>query len=333
MALSEFKLIEKIKSHLLSTHADLLHGIGDDCAVIEKDAENVFLVSTDSLIEGVHFDLSYFSFIDLGKKALSVNLSDIAAMAGKPLCAVVSLAIPSKISEEQIIDFYSGLEQVALEFKLAIAGGDISKSPSHFCITVTVMGEAKKDAYKLRSKAQVGDGIYVSGVVGAAAVGLAYFQKKKKVENPFIQAFKNPRPRLNLAKVLAEIPEVHAAIDVSDGLLQDLGHVARLSDVGVRVNYGDVPRAPDFEKACQELKLNPAETLLAGGEDYQLLFTMSDKGARALDQKLSLIKNLRVTRIGEIVSKEQGVKVFDEAHQEIKVKKTGFDHFISNKYI
>lgn len=327
MISSEFKLIDKIKMHLLSTHADLVHGIGDDCAVIKKDKNSVFLVSTDSLIEGVHFDLSYFSFIDLGKKALSVNLSDIAAMAGKPVCAVVSLAIPPKIKEEQILDFYSGLEQVALEFKLAIAGGDITKSPSHFCITITVMGEAKKDAYKLRSQAKVGDGIYVSGVMGAAAVGLAYCQKKKAVENHFIQAFKNPRPRLQLAKILAEIPEVHAAIDVSDGLLQDLGHVARFSEVGAKIHVGDVPMALDFAQACQELKLNPVETLLSGGEDYQLLFTMSAKGARVLDEKLSHLKNLRVTRIGEIVGKDRGVKVFDETHQEIKIKKMGFDHF------
>lgn len=327
MISSEFKLIDKITTHLLSTHVDLVHGIGDDCAVIKKDKNSVFLVSTDSLIEGVHFDLSYFSFIDLGKKALSVNLSDIAAMAGKPVCAVVSLAIPSKITEAQILDFYSGLEQVALEFKLAIAGGDITKNPSHFCITITVMGEAKKDAYKLRSQAKVGDGIYVSGVVGAAAVGLAYCQKKKAVENHFIQAFKNPRPRLQLAKTLAEIPEVHAAIDVSDGLLQDLGHVARLSEVGAKINLRDVPSAPDFDKVCQELKLNPVETLLSGGEDYQLLFTMSDKGARVLDQKLAHLKNLRVTRIGEIVGKDRGVKVFDETHQEIKLKKLGFEHF------
>jgi thiamine-monophosphate kinase len=190
-----------------------------------------------------------------------------------------------------------------------------------------VIGDAKKDEYKLRSQAKVGDGIYVSGVVGAAAVGFAYLQKKKMVGNHFIQAFKNPRPRLQLAKILSEISEVHAVIDLSDGLLQDLGHVAKLSEVGAKINLRDVPKAPDFEKACQELKLNPVETLLSGGEDYQLLFTMSARGASILDQKLSHLKNLRITRIGDSVGKDHSVKVFDDAHQEIKLKKPGFDHF------
>lgn len=311
----------------MSTHSDLVHGIGDDCAVIERDKDSVFLVTTDSLIEGVHFELKYTSFVDLGKKSLAVSLSDIAAMAGSPLCAFVSLGIPPKITEDQITDFYIGMEQVAQEFGLAIAGGDMSRSPTHFCVNVTVMGEAHKGTYKLRSTAQVGDGVYVSGQLGSAAVGLRLCQKKKTTQNQFLQAMKNPRPRLGLACLLADIPEVHAMIDLSDGFLQDLGHVARASEKGVRVNYDLIPRDKDFETFCAELKLDPFETLLAGGEDYELLFTMSDSGRKMLDQKLSFKKNIRVTRVGEVVAGEVGVKVLDSKGAEIRLKRTGFDHF------
>lgn len=337
MKVSEFELIRSIHDDLMSTHSGMIQGIGDDCAVVKKDDKTVFLISTDSLIEDVHFSMRYFSFIDLGKKVLSVNLSDIAAMGGTPLYAFVSLGIPPKVSEGNITDLYQGLEQIAREYSVAIAGGDISKSPNYLFINVTVVGEAKKNKYKLRSTAKVGDGIYVSGDVGSAAVGHAYFQKWRRVENNYVQAFKNPRPRLYLAEILGSFTKVHAMIDLSDGLVQDLTHVLRSSKVAAKIDCGKIPREKDFEQACTSLRINPVETLLTGGEDYQLLFTMDDSNLEALNKKLTIKKNIRVTRIGEVVEwkpKKHSANInfpelfiFDEKGKEIILVKGGFDHF------
>lgn len=335
--ISEFSLIQSITDTIKTTHGRVLCGIGDDCAVLEKDAKNVSLITTDVLIEGVHFDLNYFSFIDLGKKALSVNLSDIAAMAGSPVAAFVTLGIPKHVSEANIADLYTGFSHVAGEFGVAIAGGDLSASPGPFFVSLTVLGEAAKNTYKLRSTAVVGDGIYVSGNLGSAAVGFALCAKRRKVENSFVQAFKNPRPRLYLAKILADFPQVHAAIDLSDGLVQDLSHMMKASSVAAKLDLSAIPTEPDFVATCQKLKLDPVETLLSGGEDYQLCFTMDDAVFVDLKKRLEERK-IKVTRIGEVVKSRHidgtgnpsptWVTVFDAHGKEIHLKKGGFDHFL-----
>lgn len=337
MKVSEFELIRSIRDDLMSTHSGMIHGIGDDCAVVKKDDKSVFLISTDSLIEDVHFNMRYFSFIDLGKKALSVNLSDIAAMGGSPLYAFVSLGIPPKITEGNIADLYHGLDQIAREYSVAIAGGDISQSPNYLFINITVVGEAKKNRYKLRSTAKPGDGIYVSGALGSAAVGLTYFKRWRLVENNYIQAIKNPRPRLFLGEILGSFSKVHAMIDLSDGLVQDLMHILHASKVGAKIESGRIPREDDFEQVCTSLRISPLETLLTGGEDYQLLFTVDDSNLEGLDKKITTKKNIRVTRIGEIQelnpkkpsmnSFSPELFVLDEKGKEILVKKGGFDHF------
>lgn len=334
--ISEFTLIQSIKDAITTMHGHVLCGIGDDCAVLEKDAKTVSLITTDVLVEGIHFDLNYFSFIDLGKKALSVNLSDIAAMAGSPVAAFVTLGIPKPVTESNIIDLYTGFSHVAGEFGVAIAGGDLSVSLGPFFVSLTVLGEAAKNAYKLRSAAIVGDGIYVSGNLGSAAVGLALCEKRRKVENSFVQAFKNPRPRLYLAKILADFPQVHAAIDLSDGLVQDLSHVMRASGVAAKLDLSAIPTEPDFVAMCQKLKLDPVATLLSGGEDYQLCFTMDDAVFADLKKRLEERK-IKVTRIGDVVGSRRDVAssgdamafvtVFDANGQEVHLKKNGFDHF------
>lgn len=338
MKLSEFDLIRAIQEQLSSTNSGLIEGIGDDCAVVKKDDKAVTLITTDCLIEHIHFDLRYFSYIDLGKKALAVNLSDIAAMGGTPLYAFVTIGIPPKVTEGNVTDIYQGMDQLAGEFSVAIAGGDISASPNYLFISVTVVGEAKKNRVKLRSGAQAGDGIYVSGVLGSAAVGLTFFNKWRRVENNYIQAIKNPRPRMFLGNVLGGFAKVHAMIDVSDGLYQDLSHILQASKVGAKIAYDKVPREKDFEATCRSLRINAADTLISGGEDYQLLFTMDDSNLEALQKKLQVRKNIRVTRIGEIIALEKQkhpskyllhpeLRILDSDDEEITVKVGGFDHF------
>ncbi|MBF0105648.1 MAG: thiamine-phosphate kinase [Deltaproteobacteria bacterium] len=338
MKISEFDLIQSIKGQLATAHPALLQGIGDDCAVVKKDSKNVFLISTDCLIENVHFDLKHFSFIDLGKKAIAVNLSDIAAMGGKPLYAFICLGIPPKINQTAISDFYAGVDHVSAEFGLSIAGGDMSRSPNYLFIGITVVGETPRANVKLRSAAKDGDGIYVTGTIGTAAVGLNYLKRKRPAENQYIKAIKNPRPRIAVASALAGFAGVHAMIDVSDGLLQDLHHVMKASNTQALVEVDKIPRESDFETACKTLRLDPLETLLTGGEDYQLLFTMDDKTMDALSDVLKLNRGFKITRIGEVreAAKQQLslkldpyplIRVNDATGREIFVKKGGYDHF------
>lgn len=336
MKISEFELIDRIRQNLVMTPTDALRGVGDDCAIIKKDDDSVLLISTDCLIEKVHFDLKYFSFIELGKKAMTVNLSDIAAMGGEPRYAFVTLGIPSHVEADDITDFYTGMQQVASEFGAGIVGGDTSDSPKVFFINLTVVGVAKNGQYKLRSTAKVGDGIYLSGVAGSSAVGLKLLEKKRTQDNPYLRAHKNPRPRIQLGQILGASEAVHAMIDTSDGLVQDLSHILRASQVAAEINYEDVPRDEGFEEMCRSVGLNAEETLFSGGEDYQLLFTMDDTKADELQARLT-DKRHKIQRIGHIVEKASVSKVdlpiparirILRDGKEINLNRTGYDHFL-----
>lgn len=333
MKISEFEFIKQVKKNLATLPKDFICGIGEDCAVVKKDNDSVFLISTDCLIEKIHFDFKYFSFFELGKKALSVNLSDIAAMAGKPLYVFVTLGIPGHYHENLLYDFYAGLEQVSQEFGAAIIGGDTSLSRQDFFVSLTVIGVAKNDEYKLRSMARPGDGIYVSGPLGSAALGLKLLQKNKATAvSKFVQAHKNPRPRLYLSEILATQKEVHAVIDLSDGLLQDLQHILESSKVSAKILLETLPYDTDFISTCEKVKCDPEELLLAGGEDYQLLFTMDDHALASLQEKLNR-KKIPIFRIGEIVStdeKSPQLQVFKE-DRLLSLKDYGFDHFKKSK--
>jgi len=330
MKTTEFELIREIKDNLMTTPIDMIQGIGEDCAVVKKDEGHVFLISTDCLIERVHFDLDYFSVFELGKKAMSVNLSDIAAMAGKPLYAFVTIGVPPHFQKKDIHDFYTGLEQVSQEFATAIIGGDTSRSPNLFFISLTVIGVAKNDAYKLRSFAKPGDGIYISGPLGSSAVGLAILEKKKKLSGGtvYIQAHKNPRPRIPLAGILAKFSEVHAMIDVSDGLLQDLNHILHASKVNARLDYNEIPREKDFDQFCERFCLSPENTLLSGGEDYQLLFTMEESASASLQKDLNH-KRLSIKKIGTVLpldQKKPRIEVVKNG-EVLSLQSLGYDHF------
>lgn len=330
MKTTEFELIREIKNNLMTTPVDMIQGIGEDCAVVKKDEKHVFLISTDCLIERVHFDLDDFSFLEVGKKAMSVNLSDIAAMAGKPLYAFVTIGIPSHFQKNDIRDFYTGLEQVSQEFSTAIIGGDTSRSPNLFFISLTVIGVAKNGAYKLRSSAKSGDGIYISGPLGSSAVGLTILKKKKKLPGgtDYIQAHKNPRPRIPLATILSNFSEVHAMIDVSDGLLQDLDHILQASEVRARLDYNEIPKEKDFDEICERFRLSPEETLLSGGEDYELLFTMDESALDSLQKELNH-KKLFIKKIGTILpldQKKPGVEVVRDG-ETLSLQNLGYDHF------
>lgn len=329
MPTSEFGMIASIKEQWGLAPSQLVRGIGEDCAVFEKDENHFTVISTDCLVENIHFDLRYFSFYELGQKSLSVNLSDIAAMAATPLWIFVSLAMPKSVTQEQINDFYRGMQDVAKICGATLAGGDLSKSSTDLFINITVVGEVEKEKCKMRNTAQPGDIICVSGALGSAAVGLNLLEQNRGGPEHFVQALKTPKAQMTLAKILAENPAVHALIDVSDGVLQDLEHVLHESKVAARVWVDEIPVISDFESVCLELELDPIEKKLNGGEDYQLLFTVEKEHVADVMQEAQNIGVL-VSRIGEIVVPKENLfscELLTSDHQKLNFQKRGFDHF------
>lgn len=313
--MNEFQLIHSLQQQIKTQSPDVLLGIGDDCAILKKDSQQAYLISTDCLVEQVHFDLNYFSFHDLGYKAMAVNLSDIAAMGGEPVCALVSLALPCHISSEQLHDLYDGFGEWEERCSVAIVGGDCSSSPQSFFINITVIGQAALGQIKKRSAAQVGDIIFVTGPLGNACLGLHGLQNG--LDSDFSSYLKRPQAQVTLGRQLGQLDRVHALMDVSDGLVQDLGHMMKASDAAARINLSYVPRHEAFVKQCQKWGLDPIQTLLTGGEDYQLLGTM---GSQAFATQPHLIK------IGEVVA-GSGVEVLDDQGNTISIIKEGFQHF------
>ena len=319
--LGEFKLIELISKTIGKTGGGrLLMGIGDDAACWK--ANGLQLATTDTLIEGVHFNLKYITWAELGWKAMAVNLSDIAAMGGRPLYALVSLGVPADTEVENVTELYRGMVEQSKKFKVRIVGGDSVASPV-IAITVTLIGETKDKTKPLRrSAAKAGDMIAVTGTFGASAGGLAMIRRglslEKKAAAALMEAHVKPTPRLKEGLILAR-NGVRAAIDVSDGLLGDLEKLCLASEVGARLNSERIPIHPAVIKSFG----NEALTLaLTGGEDYELIFTAPQKIADKCKHDLPCA----VTVIGKIV-KGNGVKVLDEDGNEFSWGSSGWDHF------
>ena len=321
----EFGLIELITRAVGKTSGGkVLIGIGDDAACWK--AEGLQLATTDTLIEGIHFDFKDISWRELGWKSMAVNLSDIAAMGGRPLYALVSLGIPVDTDTESVIDLYRGMLELAKKFRVHIIGGDTTSSPIT-AITLTIIGETGgKGKILRRSAAKPGDVIAVTGSFGTAAAGLAMMHKglsfDKKTTETLRGAHFKPKPRIKEGMILAR-NGVRAAIDVSDGLLGDLEKMCLASGVGAKLYSERIPIHPDVLKSFGKEALTLA---LTGGEDYELILTASQK---ILDKAKRDIF-CPTTVIGRIV-KGKGVKVLDEDGNEFSWQYAGWDHFAKRK--
>jgi thiamine-monophosphate kinase len=329
--LGQFGLIDAV-SKLISTARDgrvdswknLLDGIGDDCAVWRSEATNL-LAKVDCQVEGVHFTLDILSWQDLGWKALAVNLSDIAAMGGIPGYALVSLGLPPNTEVENVLALYKGMLKLAKRSGTAIVGGNMSSS--HFVfVDVNVIGKTgnPQGKYLSRSTAKQGDLIAVTGWLGTAAAGLEMLRGrlnfKPAVTRCFQQAFARPEPRLTEGRLLVE-NGVKAGIDISDGLLADLGHICKASQVGAVIKLESLPIKSGVKAAFGSKAF---EMALSGGEDYQLLFTAE----KAVIESVRRVSSYPVTVIGEITAKNAGrVAIVDEQAKRVQPQKTGWDHF------
>jgi thiamine-monophosphate kinase len=301
----------------------LICGIGDDAAAWQMQAA-VQMATVDSLIQGVHFTFDTISWEELGWKSLAVNLSDIAAMGGQARYAMVSLSLPGETEVSEVLSFYRGMLDLAEKTGVALVGGDTCRSPL-VTISVTVIGDAAEgDNMLRRSGAKPGDLVAVTGYLGSAAAGLLMLQENLKLDAGLAsyigEAFRRPCPRLAEGRLLLDLG-ASAAIDISDGLVIDLGHIAGMSRVGTRIEVERVPIDPRVRESFGKKALSLA---LSGGEDYELLFTASHDTI----SRLKMAVALPVTVVGEIISEGVGlVSVVDGRGKPLSLPGTGWEHF------
>jgi thiamine-monophosphate kinase len=324
----EFSLIEKMVEQLGDTARSprLLRGIGDDCAVVEIDAQRVQLVTTDLLVESVHFDRRTTSAAQLGHKALAVNLSDIAAMGGIAREAYVSLAITGG-DTSWVGDLYAAMADLAREFGVTVAGGDVTRSPGPLFISITIVGESEPEQVVTRAGAKASDVLFVSGPLGDSRAGLEALQNAlahSVTQNPTdateqVLASRHllPQPELALGRRIAQSGLANAMMDISDGLLGDLRHICEQSGVGAVVIAPELPLSPELRAYCARDERDAAEYALRGGEDYCLLVAGEAELANAFDE---------LTPIG-FVRSEQGIDVQDADGRIIPIPARGYDHF------
>ncbi len=318
------KLIETSRDSQTESWKNLIAGVGDDCAVLKSESASQ-LAKVDCQVQGIHFNLDLISWEDLGWKALAVNLSDIAAMGGIPRYALVSLGLPMDTEVEDVLSMYRGMLKLAKQTDTAIVGGNMSGSPNIF-IDVNVLGVVgnPEGIFLKRSTAKPGDRIAVTGWLGTSAAGLEMLKNKIKLEasaaRVLKQAFATPEPRLTEGRLLVE-KGVKTGMDISDGLVADLGHICKASGVGAVVQ---AERLPVRQEAREAFGDHAVQLALSGGEDYQLLFTASP----AVLKRAQKASSYPITEIGEIVAENPGqVILIDEEGKRTRPSQTGWDHF------
>jgi thiamine-monophosphate kinase len=323
--LGEFGLIERLAA-VIGTEAppDLIVGIGDDAAAW-RVGDQVLLSTTDTLVKGVHFLPEFAPWADVGWKALAVNVSDIAAMGGEPLFALVTLALPLEAEVSFAEELYAGLTECAQEYGVAVVGGDIIRAPQ-VSVTIAVIGRAQmregEPLLMRRSGAKAGDVIAVTGTLGDSAAGLWRLRKGATEDDPLVRAHLRPLPRLAEGQEAARTGTV-CAIDVSDGLMQDLGHICEMSRLGAEVREESLPLSDDLRAAYPEDAIALA---CSGGEDYELVLAGDEETVLRVGEGISA----NLTVVGRMVeSTAHRPRLLDRAGKELAVAVHGWDHLRS----
>jgi thiamine-monophosphate kinase len=330
---NERQIIEYITALSGPKNEQLIQGIGDDCAVIQKDAHTVWLVTMDTLIESVHFDCAFHPPEKLGRKAVSVNVSDIGAMGGRPLFVLLSLGMPTGFDPVWFRDFTAGLHDACREYGCVLIGGDTVASPLGITCTLTVIGEAQSEQVVYRRGAQPGDAIWVTGPLGFAAAGLELLRRGLERDTPAFAPFReqhlNPKARVAFGQLLGASRFAHAMMDISDGLATDLAHLCKRSAVGARLVAAELPGLADLARAADLMGLDPVQWAISGGEDYELLFT-TGPDVRSQVIELGRRCGLSLSSIGTVIEGE-GVSLLryrpDGSTDETAIAYSGFDHF------
>jgi len=333
--LGEFGLIDHLTSSHKTRHASTVKGVGDDAAVIDHGGDKLTLVSTDMLLEGIHFDMMYTPLKHLGYKAVVVNLSDICAMNGTPKQITVSLGLSSRFSVEALDELYAGIYAACEYYRVDLVGGDTTSSMSGLVISVTAVGEVDRDKVVYRSGAKAGDLICITGNLGAAYLGLQILEREKQIylSSPGVQPDLGdqsylvgrqlkPEARMDMVELFAKNKLVPTSmIDVSDGLASEIFHLCKQSGLGAFVEESGVPIHPDAEMQAINFNLDPITCALSGGEDYELLFTVDPDDL----EKVKFLPDLYIA--GEMTAQADGIKLHTKGGNIHPIQAQGWKHF------
>ena len=331
--IGEFGLIELLTKEFISKNDSTQLSVGDDAAVIDFNKKDT-LISTDMLVEGVHFDLSYFPLKHLGYKAITSSISDICAMNGICSQVTVSVAISNRFKIESLKDLYSGIKVACENYNVDLVGGDTTSSNKGLIISVTALGVPSESGFVKRSGAKTNDLIVVSGTLGGAYLGLQVLEREKQVflvnpsNKPDLTAYKNiiqkqlrPEARNDIIEFFQESKiKPTSMIDISDGLSSEIIHLCKSSNKGCKIYEDKIPISDDSLQACKEFNLEPTTIALSGGEDYQLLFTVAQEN---LDQ---IQNNLNLSIIGHITSSKEMI-LLEKSGRNIMIESLGWKSF------
>lgn len=333
--LGEFGLIDRLSSKFLPGNDQTITGIGDDAAVISSSEGQLTLLSSDMLLEGVHFDLAYVPLQHLGYKAIAVNVSDIASMNGIPKQVTVNLGLSNRFSVEAIEMIYDGIKSACEEYKVDLVGGDTTSSRSGLVISVSVLGETNAEKITYRNSANKSDIVCVTGDLGGAYIGLQVLEREKQeyLANPDMQPKiekydyvvgrqLRPKARMDIIHEMAELNIVPTSmIDISDGLASELFHLCKQSDLGVSIYEDKLPIGEQTFSTAAEFSIDPNTCALNGGEDYELLFTLKQ-------EDFEKIKNHEdIHTIGYMHEKEKGKVMVTRSQNVMELQAQGWVHF------
>jgi thiamine-monophosphate kinase len=332
--IGEFGLIDRIKVVTKLQNSSSVLGIGDDAAVIQS-GEDLLLLSTDILTEGIHFDLTYTPIKHLGYKAVAVNVSDIAAMNGVPQQIIIGLALSNRFSVEAIEELYKGIQLACDNYKVDLVGGDTTSSRAGLMISISVLGKTKAGEITYRSTAKKGDLVCLTGDLGGAYMGLQVLEREKQVflSNPemqpqledkdyIVQKQLRPEARMDIVHELKELKILPTAmIDISDGLASEILHICKSSGTGATIYEDKLPIDDITYKTAREFNIDPLTCILNGGEDYELLFTIKQEDFPKLKNHPD------ITVIGHITDKDSGVNLVTKGENVVPVKAQGWVHF------
>ena len=326
----ELGLIERVRRRVGPPGVGILVGMGDDAAALAWPPGQILLLTTDTLVEDVHFRRATASLREVGAKAMAVNLSDIAAMGGEPRFALLALALPASSTVEDVDELYGGLLDMATRYGVQLIGGDTCAAPDRIVLTVTLVGQVDGPPVR-RSGARPEDAILVTGTLGASAAGLAALERgplpvPHDVVASVQRAHRLPTPRVAEGRLIRASGAATAMIDLSDGLATDLGHIAAESGVGARVRLPALPVSGATREVARAVGEAPWRWAASGGEDYELLFTAAPGRAAAVATRVTAETGTPVSLIGEIRPAEEGVCFVDEAGRAVDVR-PGFEHF------
>src|SRR6187402_23293 len=330
--LGEFGLIEHLTKNFEIIQPSTLKGIGDDGAVLDFGTKKV-VVSTDLLIEGVHFDLAYVPLKHLGYKSVVVNVSDICAMNARPTQITVSIAVSNRFPLEALEELYEGIAHAAQEYKVDVIGGDTTSSQKGLIISITALGEADENEIVYRNGAKQTDLLVVTGDIGAAYMGLQVLEREKQVfqvnpnSQPDLDAYTylierqlKPEARKDMRDLLEKLEvKPTTMIDISDGLSSEIMHLCKQSGVGCNLNEDKLPIDPTFINVCEEFNIDSTTVAINGGEDYELLFTI------AMEDFEKIKGNPNFSIIGHMTQESEGVHLVTRANTKISLKARGWD--------